>query len=429
MLVDTSPNGTINNMAESPTAYLADNLIQLVQTLGLSLTGEQPLYQLMAFSLLFVIALLSFYVSRYILHKIVLSFIAKSRTKWDDRLVEYGFFNRAAHLTPSLTLYLLSPGLFDPSLMAYVVLKKFSLIYLMTSVFFATLSVLNSGEAIYNESALAKRAPIRGFVQVAKLVLTIIFMILSIAELIDKSPLILISGLGAVTAILLLLFRDAILGFVAGIQIAANRMVNNGDWIEMPKYHADGDVLAVGLTTVKVQNWDKSISTIPTHALISEPVKNWRGMQESHGRRIKRSLYIDIQSVKFCDQSLLDHVQNLRLLTPYLDKKSDDLLKDRKQRELSDDDIINARKLTNLGTFRAYMQAYINAHPQVNQSMTCMIRQLPASELGIPLEVYCFSKIKDWVAYEAIQADIFDHFLAMLPLFELRAYQRISDKL
>jgi miniconductance mechanosensitive channel len=415
-------------MAESSTAYLADNLIKLVQKFGFTLSSEQSLYQLLALSSLFVIALVGFYISRYILHKIVLSFIAKSKTLWDDRLVEYGFFNRAAHLAPSLTLYLLSPGLFDTSLITYVVLKKFSLIYLMTSVLFAALSVLNSGEAIYNESALAKRAPIRGFVQVAKLVLTLIYIILGIAELLDKSPLILISGLGAVTAIILLLFRDAILGFVAGIQIAANRMVNNGDWIEMPKYHADGDVLAVGLTTVKVQNWDKSISTIPTHALISEPVKNWRGMQESDGRRIKRSLHIDIQSTKFCNQSLLDHVQNLHILKPYLEKKNDELLQDRKKRELSDDDIINARKLTNLGTFRAYMQAYIDTHPLVNHSMTCMVRQLPASELGIPLEVYCFSKIKNWVEYEAIQADIFDHFFAMLPLFELRAYQRVGDK-
>jgi miniconductance mechanosensitive channel len=415
-------------MADDSTAYLADNLIEFFQKFGLSLTYEQTFYQLLALSALFLIALISFYVSRYILHKVVLSFIAKSKTQWDDCLVSYGFFNRAAHIVPSLTLYLLSPTLFDQNLLIYVVIKKFALIYLMTSVLFAALSVFNSGEAIYNESALAKRAPIRGFVQVGKLVLTLVYIILSIAELLDKSPLILISGLGAVTAILLLLFRDAILGFVAGIQIAANRMVNNGDWIEMPKYHADGDVLAVGLTTVKVQNWDKSISTIPTHALISEPVKNWRGMQESDGRRIKRSITIDIQSIKFCDQSLLDHVQNLHVLKPYLDKKNDELLQDRQQRQLSDDDIINARKLTNLGTFRAYMQAYIDTHPQINQSLTCMVRQLSASELGIPLEVYCFSKIKNWVEYEAIQADIFDHFFAMMPLFELRAYQRISDK-
>jgi miniconductance mechanosensitive channel len=415
-------------MEEISTAYLADNLIKFLHILGLSLTPQQPVYQVLALLVLFFVALISFYIGRYLLHQIVLSFIERSKTQWDDCLVNYGFFNRGAHIIPSLTLYLLSPSLFEQSLLIYVVIKKFALIYLMTGVLFAALSVLNSAEAIYNESSLAKRAPIRGFVQVAKLVLTLIYIILCISELLNKSPLILISGLGAVTAIILLLFRDAILGLVAGIQIAANRMVNNGDWIEMPKYHADGDVLAVGLTTVKVQNWDKSISTIPTHALISEPVKNWRGMQESDGRRIKRSIYIDIQSVTFCNQPLLDHVQNLHVLKPYLDKKNQELLVDRQQRELSDNDIINARKLTNLGTFRAYMQAYLDSHAHINPAMTCMVRQLPASELGIPLEVYCFSKIKDWVKYEAIQADIFDHFFAMLPLFELRAYQRISDK-
>ncbi|TDF35059.1 mechanosensitive ion channel [Alteromonadaceae bacterium M269] len=415
-------------MPESSTAYLADNLIRLLDKIGLSLTQAQPLYQLLACSVLLVIALISFYLSRYVMHKQVLRFVEKSRTLWDDRLVEHGFFNRSAHLIPSLALYLLTPALFEASQGLYIFLTKFSLIYLLASALLAAISFLNSAEAIYNESALAKRAPITGFIQVAKLALTIIFILLSIAGLLDKSPLILMSGLGAITAILLLIFRDAILGFVAGIQIAANRMVNNGDWIEMPKYHADGDVLAVGLTTVKVQNWDKSISTIPTHALISEPVKNWRGMQESDGRRIKRSLYIDIQSVKFCDHGLLEHVENLHILKPYIDRKNNELLDDRKQRALSDDDIINARKLTNLGTFRAYMQSYIDTHPQINHDMTCMIRQLPPSELGLPLEVYCFSSEKDWVRYEAIQADIFDHFLAMLPLFELRAYQRISDK-
>ena len=415
-------------MSDSSTAYLAKHFIELLHKLGLSVIPTDSLYQLLACSVLLFISFVSFYISRYILHKQVLRFVEKSRTLWDDRLVEYGFFNRAAHLIPSLVLYLLTPALFEKTQGLYLFLVKFSLIYLLTSAFLAATSFLNSAEAIYNASVLARRAPITGFIQVAQLVLSIIFALLAIAGLLDKSPLILMSGLGAITAILLLIFRDAILGFVAGIQIAANRMVNNGDWIEMPKYHADGDVLAVGLTTVKVQNWDKSISTIPTHALISEPVKNWRGMQESEGRRIKRSLFIDIQSVKFCDRSLLEHVENLHILKPYIDSKSKELQDDKKQRDLCESDIINTRKLTNLGTFRAYMQAYIDTHSQINQAMTCMIRQLPPSELGLPLEVYCFSMEKDWVKYEAIQADIFDHFLAMLPLFELRAYQRISDK-
>jgi miniconductance mechanosensitive channel len=244
----------------------------------------------------------------------------------------------------------------------------------------------------------------------------------------DKSPLLLLSGLGAVTAILLLLFRDTILGFVAGIQIAANRMVNTGDWIEMPKYGADGDVLQVGLTTVKVQNWDKTISTIPTYALISEPVKNWRGMTESGGRRIKRSLNIDIQSIRFCDQDMLQEFSKIHYIKSYIQAKLEELQRFNSEQQVDTTDLVNSRRLTNIGTLRAYMQAYLENHPDINQDMTLMVRQRPPTELGVPLEIYCFCADKNWVNYEGIQSDIFDRFLAILPAFKLRAYQRVSDK-
>ena len=227
---------------------------------------------------------------------------------------------------------------------------------------------------------------------------------------------------------MLLLFRDTILGFVAGIQIAANRMVNTGDWIEMPKYGANGDVLQVGLTTVKVQNFDKTISTIPTYALISEPVKNWRGMSESNGRRIKRSLFIDIQSIRFCDQDMLNDFSKIRYIKRYIQTKLEQLQAFHNEQHIDATDLINSRRLTNIGTMRAYMQAYLENHPDINQNMTLMVRQNPPSELGVALEVYCFSQDKNWVNYEGIQSDIFDHFLAILPAFKLRAYQRISDK-
>jgi miniconductance mechanosensitive channel len=238
----------------------------------------------------------------------------------------------------------------------------------------------------------------------------------------------LLSGLGAVTAILLLLFRDTILGFVAGIQIAANRMVNTGDWISMPKFEADGEVLQVGLTTVKVQNWDKTITTIPTYALIAEPVKNWRGMSESGGRRIKRSINIDVQSVCFCDEQMIEEFAKIRYIKTYIQKKKDELQTFNSEQKIEIQDLVNSRRMTNIGTLRAYIQAYLSNHPKLNQDMTLMVRQLPPSELGLPLEIYCFSADKNWVNYEGIQADIFDHLLAILPVFKLRAYQRMSDR-
>ena len=314
----------------------------------------------------------------------------------------------------------------DPIL--YAALQKIAIIYMLVAAVAASSALLNTIEDIYNASELAKRAPVTGFIQVGKLFVVIVAGLLIISNLLDKSPLLLLSGLGAVTAILLLLFKDTILGFVAGIQIAANRMVNTGDWVELPKYGADGTVLQVGLTTVKVQNWDKTISTVPTYSLISDSMKNWRGMSESAGRRIKRSIYIDVNSIRFCDQEMLDDFRKIRFINQYIEKKRAELDAYHLEQKIDIQDLLNSRRLTNIGTLRAYLVSYLHHHPSVNQDMTLMVRQLPPTELGLPLEIYCFSANKDWIAYEGIQGDIFDHALAMLPVFGLRAYQRISDR-
>ena len=228
----------------------------------------------------------------------------------------------------------------------------------------------------------------------------------------------------AIAAVLLLIFRDTILGFVAGIQIAANRMFNTGDWIAMPKYDVDGEILLIGLTNVKVQNWDKTIATLPTYSLTTEAVKNWRGMSESGGRRIKRSVYIDLRSVRFCDEEMLKSFEGIRFIQKYIEQKRDELKRYHQESQIDEKDLLNSRKLTNLGTFRSYLQSYLKHNRNINQDMTLMVRQLAPTELGLPLEVYCFSANKDWVAYEGIQADLFDHIISMLPLFGLKAYQR-----
>jgi miniconductance mechanosensitive channel len=406
---------------------IAQTLLNGLEYIGIQTSVDSWIFQLTALASILLLAWLSFTLTQVLLHGRVILLISKSKNQFDDELVKHGFFNRCAHIVPALLIYLLSPLLIEAlALLAF--LQKFSVIYVLLAAVMACTALLNTIEDGYNASNLAKKAPITGFIQVGKLFIIIVTILLIIANLLDKSPLLLLSGLGAVTAILLLLFRDTILGFVAGIQIAANRMVNTGDWIEMPKYGADGDVLEVGLTTVKVQNFDKTISTIPTYALITDSVRNWRGMVESGGRRIKRSIYIDIHSISFCDSAMLDEFSKIRYITPYIAKKLQEVKDFQQTQQIETQDLVNSRRLTNIGTFRAYIQAYLVNHPKINQSMTLIVRQKSATELGVPLEVYCFSADKNWQNYEGIQSDIFDHLLAMLPVFQLHAYQRISDK-
>lgn len=393
-----------------------------------TISAHSTLYSLLAISTLFLIAFFIHIVSQLLIKPQLEKWVKKSQIAWDDALLEHGFFNRLFHLLPALILYLSAPVLLTNDNVGYHLLNKISLLYMMFSALLTVYAALNTAEDTYYESSLAQRGPITGFIQVIKLFLAILTLLLSVSLLIERSPLILLSGLTAIAAVLLLIFRDTILGLVAGIQIAANRMFNNGDWIQIDKFGVDGEIIEIGLTNVKVQNWDKTIATLPTHSLTTESVKNWRGMSESGGRRIKRAVYIDIHSVKLCDQTMLDSFSNIRFISDYIDGKLAELQQHNTSLEIDEDDLLNSRKLTNLGTFRAYVAAYLQQHPDVNHSMTCMVRQLASSELGIPLELYCFSNKKEWVIYEGIQADIFDHVFAMLPLFGLRAYQRDTNQ-
>jgi miniconductance mechanosensitive channel len=398
------------------------------QYFGHVISVDSTLFKLTALILIFGLAWLSNRLTRYVLTSKMSKLVLRSKNQLDDELHKHGFFRRSGHIVPAVLIYLLSPVLLaEGNLLAF--LQKAAVIYVLIAAVAAMSALLNTIEDLYNASDLAKRAPITGFIQVGKLFVVVVAVLLVISSLLDKSPLLLMSGLGAVTAILLLLFRDTILGFVAGIQIAANRMVNTGDWIEMQKFGVDGDVLEVGLTTVKVQNFDKTISTIPTYALITESVKNWRGMSESNGRRIKRSIYIDVHSIQFCDQNMLQNWSEIRYINGYIEQKELELTEFNRSHNIETQDLVNSRRLTNIGTFRAYLEAYLSNHEKIHQQMTLMVRQRPANELGLPLEIYCFSADKNWVSYEKIQADIFDHAFAMLPIFELRAYQRISDGL
>jgi miniconductance mechanosensitive channel len=387
--------------------------------------GNMTLYAAHAVAVVAVLCLAfaaNFIAKRYILAA-ARHLISRSRSKWDDAIFGKRTLRRLANLAPALVLYVLAPAALAGLDVAIVLVRGALQIYMLLTLMLVLDSLLSAFETIYRNFRAAKEIPVKGFVQVVKLVLYFVTGILVISILLDKTPVYLLSGIGAFAAVMMLIFRDSILGFVAGIQLAANKMVAVGDWIEMPRYGADGDVLEVALTTVKVQNWDKTITTIPTYALISESFKNWRGMSESGGRRIKRAVSIDMNSIRFCDEDMLERYAKIQYIAAYIEKKKRELQTYNQSMKVDNTSLVNGRRMTNIGTFRAYVRAYLEHHPAINRDMTFLIRQLPPTEHGLPIEIYVFCKDKVWANYEAIQADIFDHILAVIPEFDLCVYQ------
>ena len=364
---------------------------------------------------------------RYVLSSLE-GIITRSRAKWDDIILQQRVPNRLANLAPALVIYVLTPFALEGMQATITFIRDATQIYMIIILMLVLDSALNTVEHLYKTFRASKEIPIKVFIQIAKIALYFLAAVFVISILLNKTPLYLLSGIGALTAVLMLIFRDAILGFVAGIQLSANNMVANGDWIEMPKYGADGDVLEVTLTTVKVQNWDKTVTTIPTYALISESFKNWRGMQESGGRRIKRSINIDMNSIRFCDKEMLGRFEKIQYISEYIEKTKHELEEFNKAIKADNASLVNGKHMTNVGTFRAYVHAYLLNHPMINKQMTFLVRQLQPTENGLPIEVYVFSKDRVWANYEAIQADIFDHILAVVPEFDLRVYQNPSGR-
>lgn len=406
---------------------LRENFVELLKQFDSDIVFNGALYNSFVLLLIVVIAFAGLVVSRIVLNAVVSRWVLKSKTHWDDALHSHGFFKRLIHLSPAIIIFVTTHVLLTSDSLLYTVLLKGSLLYLLIVATLSISALLNTFQDWYNSTPYAAQASITGFIQVAKLVLFIVLMLLSVSLIVERSPLLLLSGLTAIAAVLLLIFRDTILGFVAGIQITANRLFTNGDWIQVDAFGVDGEIIELGLTNVKVRNWDNTISTIPTYSLTNEAIKNWRGMQESGGRRIKRAVYIDIHSIHLYDQESLQEVAKIRFIADYIKRKIEELQRYHKDNSIDEGDLLNRRALTNIGTFRAYLEAYLGKHPKINQDMTLMVRQLPPNELGLPLEIYCFCRDKSWVAYEKVQADIFDHIMAMMSLFDLRVYQRDSD--
>lgn len=359
----------------------------------------------------------------------VLKRLAKrTKTNWDDILLEKKVFNRLAHIVPALIVFY-SIGIV---LVEYAQILSFVrssiYVYLIIMVLLALDAFINSLHQIYTNLAIAKDRPISGYIQVIKIIVYFVAIILILSILLGKKPTVLLTGLGAMAAVLMLVFKDTILGFVASVQLSANDMVRIGDWITMPSHKADGDVLEITLNTVKVQNFDKTICTIPTYALVSESFINWRGMEESGGRRIKRYIQIDMKSVKFNSNEMVDKFRKIQYLSVYIDSKEHELAAYNEKHGIDNSVIVNGRRMTNLGTFRKYLEEYLKHHPKIHNDMTFLVRQLQPNEKGIPIEIYVFSNDQAWARYEEIQADIFDHILAVIPEFELSVYQNPSGE-
>ncbi len=390
---------------------------------GVSGATAGPLVRGILIFLVVVFSILSKIIARRLLLGGMTYLSARTHSRWDDIILERKVLSKLSHFAPAMVIYIMAPLVFEGSERWIGYTERAVFIYMIVAAVMVADSLLNAVLDIYQTYEVSKEKPIKGIMQVLKIVLFFIGAIFIFSVILNRTPVYFLSGLGALTAVLMLIFKDTILGFVAGIQLTTNRMIAQGDWIEMPKYGADGDVMEVALTTVKVRNFDKTITTIPTYALISESFKNWRGMKESDGRRIKRALYIDISTIKFCNEEMIERFSRIRYIAEYIEQKKQELAEYNATNQTGNSPLVNRRRLTNIGTLRAYITAYLRNNPMINSEMTLMVRQLPPTEHGLPLEIYVFCKDKVWVNYEAAQADLFDHILAIIPEFDLKVFQ------
>lgn len=368
------------------------------------------------------LAVLAHFIAAKVVLKLLTKSISSNKYKWGHTMLERRVFHKLSHFVPAILIFYFSPAFPDYR----ELISKAVMTYMIVVGMLVIDAFLNAVNDIYRTYEISKAKPIRGYIQVIKIFMYVIGGILIIANLIEKSPLLLLSGIGALSAVIMLVFKDSLLGLVAGVQLTSNDMVRVGDWIEMPKYGADGDIIDISLNTVKVQNWDKTITTIPSYALISDSFKNWRGMQNAGGRRIKRSLFIDTGSITFCTEEMIEQFKQIRHLADYIKDKEKEIEAYNQEFHMDRSSKVNGRALTNIGVFRIYVQHYLQSHPQIHQDMTIMVRQLAPGETGLPLEIYAFTNDIRWTEYERIQSDIFDHVLSVAPEFGLRIFQNPS---
>jgi miniconductance mechanosensitive channel len=383
----------------------ADNLAYVIMIVGIA-----------------VFCILANFIAKKVVLKLITKAALNTRYQWDNIFLEHKVFHKLSHFVPAIIIYYFSSTF--PSYQQLIIKGTWTY---MIIVGILTVNVsLDAVNAVYRTYEISKIRPIRGYIQVVKIFVFAIGGILVIANLIGQSPLFLLSGIGALSAVIMLVFKDSLLGLVAGIQLTSNDMVRVGDWIEMPKYGADGDIIDISLNTVKVQNWDKTIVMIPSYALISDSFRNWRGMQNSGGRRIKRAIYIDTSSITFCTDEMLEKFKSIHYLSEYISHKEKEIETFNIERQIDRSNKVNGRSLTNIGVFRVYIQHYLQNHPHIHKGMTLMVRQLAPGETGLPIEIYAFTSDIRWSVYEGIQSDIFDHIFAVTQEFGLRVFQNPS---
>ena len=375
-----------------------------------------------AFTTLLIAGILLYFLVRFIISKTVYVLIKKTPSKYDDLLVKNKVFVRICLLIPAILIKFYIKDVLPDFPDAAAVITKITKIYEITVYTSILMALVNAAHELYNSFETSKLKPIEGLVQVIKGILIAVCVLLITAFLLGKSIGTIVIGLGTISAVLMLIFQDSIKGFVGSIQLSINDMLRIGDWIVAGQ--ADGVVQEINLTTVKVQNWDNTITTIPTYTMVSAPFTNWRGMSESGGRRIARTINIDVNTIRYCTPEMLEKYKQYSLVKDYITQKEEDILEYNKANSIDTSVIMNGRQQTNLGIFRAYIKAYINNNPKLNHNLTMMVRQLQPTEFGVPLQIYAFSSDKEWINYEEIQSDIFDHILSAAPMFDLKIYQK-----
>jgi len=411
-------------MTEYETGFAAFIQEWLINTVGIDPAYSQLLKMVILLIAMAITALLFWWIAQALINRFLDRLIERTSTEWDDVLQEQGAFRKLGHIVPASVISSAAPIVFTDYPGWVPLIAKVTSAYVAIVVIRLLVSIITSTNIMLSRSEKFRDKPIASFTQLAKILVWSIGIIIVASIVLGRNPIYMFSALGAVSAVLILVFKDTLLGFTASIQITMNDMVRIGDWVSVPKYGADGDVMEINLTTVKVRNWDKTISTVPTYSFIADSFKNWRGMEESGGRRIKRSINVKISKVKFCTKELLDSLSKVVLLKDHFNFKKKDLEEYNARTEIgAEDSLVNGRRLTNIGVFRAYILSYLKAHPDVKQDMTLLVRQLDPSENGIPIEIYCFSKKQAWADYEGIQADIFDHIMAAIRYFDLEIFE------
>ena len=376
-------------------------------------------YIILSISILF--AYLLFLVTNRVILRSIAKIFRRTSTTFDDILLEQKVFHKLPYLIPLIFLYSLRDVVpFFKSV------DRFLIALIALIILISLNALINAINDVYKKSRFADKLNIKSYAQVVKLIINSVGIIIIAALLAGKSPIYFLSGLGALTAVLILVFKDTILSLVSSVQISSNDLFKIGDWIEAPQFGADGNVIDIALHSVKVQNWDKTICVVPTNQLINSSFKNWRGMSESGGRRIKRSINIDMNSIKFCTTNMTERFRKFKVIGTYIDKKLSEIEKHNTENNVVEDGLINGRSLTNIGTFRAYIEGYLRNHNKIHDEMTFLVRQLSPSSSGLPIEIYVFANDTDWINYESIQSDIFDHLLAVVPEFDLKVFQHPS---